>query len=456
MNIRKKILIYYSSSIIFLITLTFLFVYLLFAEFRKDDFQKRQRDRITTTLSYLTEVKELEEQLIGSMDKVSIHKIYDEKLLIFNAQKKLIYSNIDDLKINAIQSYLQQLNRNNDFVERKEGLYDIIAIYVESNRRAYYGISKAYDFYGYKKLNFLAQVLIITWIAFVAIVITLAYYISMVVSKPIMAITNELQYVEADNSKTLEIAEGAYTEVKILAEQFNQLLAKLKKSYSFQKHTIHHISHELKTPIAILVSKFESMEGEMDVEKLHNFLQEQKLETKNLGDMINVLLDIARLESNQTDVPKSLIRVDELIFDIEAELEKIYPNFKFQINYSHNNFTEADVTIYGNALLLKTAFQNLMINCIKYSINKVSTITIESTNHQLNIYFKNDGPKISEDEEAFIFEHFFRGENSKGIKGHGLGLVLVSRILEFHRASIQYYTQEHLNVFQLQFPLNGV
>ena len=69
--------------------------------------------------------------------------------------------------------------------------------------------------------------------------------------------------------------------------------------------------------------------------------------------------------------------------------------------------------------------------------------------------FINSGRAVSQEEQKFLFNHFFRGENSRGKGGFGLGLVLVKRIINLHHGTIEYaHADNQLNVFELTFPLS--
>src|SRR5690606_31020531 len=99
MSIRRKILLYFSATIISLLGITLFFIYTLFYEFREEEFQQKQKQKITSTIKFLTEIKQADESIIQALDRISINEFYDEKLLIFDASKNLIYSSIDDLQI---------------------------------------------------------------------------------------------------------------------------------------------------------------------------------------------------------------------------------------------------------------------------------------------------------------------------------------------------------------------
>lgn len=172
-----------------------------------------------------------------------------------------------------------------------------------------------------------------------------------------------------------------------------------------------------------------------------------------MSEIINLLLEISKTDTGNS-IPKMLIRVDELIFDNTDELSLLHPDFTFSIEYADLVDDESKLTILGSIPLLKAAFMNLMVNSVHYSENKEAKIGISSHPDYLQIDFINKGPIISKEEEKYLFQHFFRGDNSKGKSGFGLGLVFVYKIILQHGGSIAYTTDNlDQNIFTIHLPL---
>jgi signal transduction histidine kinase len=316
-------------------------------------------------------------------------------------------------------------------------------------------LSKAYDKFGYSKLNYLKYILLASFLIISIAVILLSYFLSGKITEPLISITQKINNYNFDKEyKPIEF-EQSKNEISILAQQFNKLMEKMTEAFSFQKHAIHHISHELKTPIAVLVSNFERIEKETDMEAIQQIIKHQKEDTKNLSEIINSLLEIAKAESgNANENEKERIRIDELIFDIADELKVVYPNFRFSIDYTQTE-DENSLILPANSRLLKAALMNLMLNCIQYSDDEKARISIGNKPNRLEIIFENKGVVISPNETQFLFQHFFRGKNSKGKRGFGLGLVFVQKILALHNGSISYYTSNNnSNIFTISIPIS--
>src|SRR5690606_16577035 len=170
--------------------------------------------------------------------------------------------------------------------ETKENSYDLIGVYLEHKSTPYFAISKAYDASGYSKLYFLKNVLIGIFITISIVVIFISIFLSHKISQPITALAEKLTNIEWHENKATEIyIDTTSYELELLTERFNQLLKRTNDAFSFQKHTLHHISHELKTPIAVLVSELEKIESYSDADKMRSEIEGQVNNAKSIGDI---------------------------------------------------------------------------------------------------------------------------------------------------------------------------
>ncbi|MBN8789173.1 MAG: HAMP domain-containing histidine kinase [Terrimonas sp.] len=452
MKIRNKITIYFSVTILLITGFAFLLIYFLYAYNREEEFQMRQKEKIGSTLQLLAQIKQTDNELVEEIDRLTINSLFDEKLLLFNDKKELIYSSLDDTPVPFSITLLSSLNAGNRWIETKDGLYDVVGVYIESNGRVYYGLSKAFDSFGYAKLRYLRFILFITFMVISIIIILVSFFLSGKITQPLAAVTQKISHYNFDAKYEPIYVNSSKNEVSILARQFNKLMQRMNEVYSFQKHAIHHISHELKTPIAVLVSNFERIEKETDPVKIKSAISIQKEDTKNLGEIINALLEIAKAESG-TVSKQDHIRIDEMIFDVADELQHIHPDFLFSIEYEAEK--EHELTLPANAGLLRSAFVNLMQNAVAYSNDNMAGIKFTNVKNAIRISIENRGKIITEKEHQYLFQHFVRGENSKGKRGFGLGLVLVHKIIALHNGTVTYKSRNNSsNIFTITLPLS--
>jgi two-component system, OmpR family, sensor histidine kinase ArlS len=454
MKIRNKILIYFSSTVIALTAVSLTVIYILFSEYREEEFQQQQNEKIHTTIKLIERFKRESATISYLIDQQDINDFYDEKLLVYDSSKQLIFSSLDSLEVIKVESVLVKLSPANRWIETKEGNYDLIGIYMERDNQSYYAISKAYDAFGYSKMYFLRNVLLAIFLFITVVVILVSLFLSNKISKPIKALAETLSKYDLSKEKTEKITiETSSNEVKRLTQRFNDLLQRTSEAFAFQKHTVHHISHQLKTPIAVLVSELEKIKDYTNIEDIKPEIENQINKAKTLGSIINVLLEISKIESGQ-QTKKQALRIDELFFDVIEELNAIYTDFSFEVNYVPDEINEDRLIINLNPILIRQAIQNLLTNCVSYSNNSKAEIIIDSSaDCELKIQIINSGRPISAEEENFLFKHFFRGENSVGKIGFGLGLVLTKKIMQLNSATIAYSNpSDNMNVFELSFP----
>ncbi len=456
MKIRNKILIYFSTTMIVLTAISFTIIYFLFSNYRAEEFLQQQNERIQTTLQLVTEIVQESENIQETMDVLTVYDFYDEKLLIYDENKQLIYKSKEDIPDPDIEKILSALPPENEWFKTKEGKYDVIGTHIIKDSKSFYAISKAYDEFGFTKLYFLRNVLIGIFLFILVSVIFVAQFLTEKLSKPLTALTQRLKNYNlgSETYKELVIENSTY-EIEQLTRRFNELLIRTNEAFAFQKHTIHHISHQLKTPIAVIVSELEKIKQSDDIEEMKPAIQKQIIKAKSLGNIIHVLLEISKIETGQ-EVKKQASRLDEVIFDVIAELNIIYPDFRFEVNYEPEAFNENRLIVHVNQVLIRQAFQNLLSNCAAYSNQSKAEVKLDCSNEKsVKVSIINKGTPISAEEEKLLFNHFFRGENSRNRAGFGLGLVLTKRIMELNGASISYSNpEENLNVFELTCPLS--
>ena len=423
----------------------------MFSEHREEEFQQQQFSKIKYTVGLVDEFNKMSEEVSRLLDKQDIHDFYDEKMLIYDKNKKLIFSSIDSLDISKANAILNRLSVSNDWIETREDGYDLIGVYLENDSKNYYAISKAYDFFGHSKKDFLQKVLIGIFVAIVIIVLLISLYLSNIISKPISELTEKIEDYDLsnENNNPLKI-KTTTSELQNLSEKFNELTKRTNDAFLFQKHSIQHISHELKTPIAVLVSELEKLQKEDNINQLKSDILQQTQKAKSLGNIINILLQISKIEAGQ-EISKNSIRIDELIFDSISEVNSLHPEFNFEVNFITNNFDENILTIEANEPLIKQAFLNLLINAVQYSDNQKAKVTLDCSDNSLKIFISNSGKTVSDEEQKFLFSHFFRGKNSQNKQGFGLGLVLSERIFSIHMAKIEYRIQNSENIFLINW-----
>ena len=213
------------------------------------------------------------------------------------------------------------------------------------------------------------------------------------------------------------------------------------------------ISHELKTPVALIKGYANTLlrsDANWDQKTTLEGLQVIDLEADRLNNLIDDMLNASRL-----DAQKSLV-LDLELFHIPSMVAKLVEHFRKQTS-QHTlalKFPPDFPSIYADRDRIKEVFENLISNALKYSPHGGEIeIGGEQREEEILLFVRDEGMGIDESEKNLIFERFYRVDNklSRNTQGAGLGLYLVQSIIKAHhgrlnvkstpgRGSIFYFT----------------
>ena len=207
---------------------------------------------------------------------------------------------------------------------------------------------------------------------------------------------------------------------------FNNLEEELKKANTLQDEFVNNYSHEFKTPINSIKGFAELLlDEELDEKEQERYLKIIVEESKKLTALSENSILMTKLNS-QTIVPnKKEYLLDEQIRRCVILFEPEYTKKKIKLTC---NLEEA--SFYGSEELMEHLWTNLISNAIKYT-NVGGNISINLRNYSNNIMVSiiDDGVGIAKEDLKNIFNKFYQVDKSKTTKGLGLGLTIVSRIL---------------------------
>ena len=255
----------------------------------------------------------------------------------------------------------------------------------------------------------------------------------------------------------LRLDEGNGTdEIDKLSRTFNNMLERLEESFVAQKNFISNASHELRTPIAVISAEIEAaLIQTTDDDQNYEVLMSVLETTKSLSMLSTQLLLLAQTSARIPNQKFSFTRVDEILWDAKHDLEKGNTHYNIIIDFDLSLNEEAFL-IEADIPLIKIVFSNLMDNGCKYSDNNQVAVTLAASRENfLRIEFTNSGKGIENEDLQKVFGPFFRGKNTKHIKGYGIGLPLAKRIMKLHRGSIGVESSPNsLTRFILLFPIS--
>ncbi|HTN00128.1 MAG TPA: HAMP domain-containing sensor histidine kinase, partial [Pedobacter sp.] len=222
------------------------------------------------------------------------------------------------------------------------------------------------------------------------------------------------------------------TDFVLLDESISMLMNKFKTFILTEKEFIANVSHELLTPISILMVRMENLlnEEKLSTDGENKVFANLKTLTR-LKSIINSLLMISKIEHHQYSMTDQ-VSIQGVITDVVDELDHrlLMKNLSVKIDLP------SDFIFTGNASLINILITNLISNAIKYNVQdgKINISSNTNTEH-FELCISDTGKGINEAQLAKIFDRFEqlnRGEE----ESHGLGLAIVKHIADFHGIQI--------------------
>jgi two-component system phosphate regulon sensor histidine kinase PhoR len=202
---------------------------------------------------------------------------------------------------------------------------------------------------------------------------------------------------------------------------------------------INNMTHEFKTPIATIKLALDALKNpkvKNDQEFLSRYLGMIGEENKRMHAQVENVLRISKLEKNEIDVPKERINLHDIVDDAITHVSLIAES---RGGYINTNFNANKSSILGNELHLTNVIVNMLDNAIKYTdgVPKIDVYT-EDVKNSIILKIVDNGIGMSKAVQKRIFEKFYREHTGDihNVKGHGLGLAYVKRILDDHDAQI--------------------
>ena len=251
---------------------------------------------------------------------------------------------------------------------------------------------------------------------------------------PLRELTLKIEDIQAKNLKEPILSKSNSTEIERLTLAFNRLLLRLEETFATQRQFSANAAHELRTPLAVMSTKFEVFEknknpDEADYKEAIGMARSQ---TDRLSHVIDILLEMTELQSAPKSDSISLSEItEEVICDLVAVADK--KNISLVQDDGEARLTGSDTLVYR-------AIYNLIENAIKYNKEdgKVSVDITEDENFA-KVIITDTGSGIVREDWDKIFEPFFRVDKSRSrsMGGAGLGLALVKEIAVRHGGDVK-------------------
>jgi two-component system, OmpR family, sensor kinase len=275
------------------------------------------------------------------------------------------------------------------------------------------------------------------------------------VIRPIEEISATAADISLSNlSRRIDVI-GTETELTGLARTLNQMFDRIESAFSQQVRFTADASHELRTPVAVILSHAElALDKPRPVEELRETIETCRRSALRMRSLIESLLTLARFDSGEVKIESRSFDVMRTVGDGIALVRPLADKRRitFQINLS-------PATATGDPDRIAQVVTNLLTNAIRYNQDQgVVTVTLQSLPAETVLTVSDTGIGIPPEHLAHIFERFYRVDNARSRKdgGVGLGLAICKSIVTAHGGQIS--VSSHLNrgtKFEVRLPKAG-
>ncbi|MGA2592803.1 MAG: ATP-binding protein [Bryobacteraceae bacterium] len=236
-------------------------------------------------------------------------------------------------------------------------------------------------------------------------------------------------------------AGGASEELRLLADSFNAVLARLDRSFATMRRFVADASHELRTPLAVI-------RGEADVAlavdrsgaEYKESIAIIQDEARRLSRLVDDLLNLARVDADEVRLEVEPFYLNDLLTECCRSVQPLASSKNVGLECR----CREDVTFRGDQELLRRLILNLLDNAIRYTPagGKVAA-KLEANAGDLRIIVSDTGIGIPPDAAPHVFERFYRADEARSREqgGFGLGLSIVKWIAESHKGTVQLNSQ---------------
>lgn len=221
------------------------------------------------------------------------------------------------------------------------------------------------------------------------------------------------------------------------------IILPVQKSFEKQKVFVADASHELKTPLSVMIASADAYFND----KNDKWVKNMKNESERMIKLVTELLDLAKTEEEQ-DIQMNEINLSNIIESSILTFESLFFENKIKLKYD----ITPEIKLHCNEDLITELMSILIDNAIKHCSEKGKVyINLNKNNKQIILEIKNTGLPIKKEDEEKIFERFYKIDSSRNrnSNNYGLGLAIAKNIVEKHNGKISAHSNNGYTIFKV-------
>ena len=218
-----------------------------------------------------------------------------------------------------------------------------------------------------------------------------------------------------------------------------------KEAFDKQKDFIADASHELKTPLAVIMASSDELKSDKKNEK---YIENIKYESERMNNLIKSLLDLSKLEKGISINNYKEENISKIIEKVALTFEAI----AYENNVEIKTNIEENITYKCSKEEIERLISIILDNAIKHSYKDTTIkLNLNKDKNNINIEIINKGDPIKSRDEEKIFERFYRADKSRNRDSnrYGLGLAIAKNITTNHNGTIKAYSKDNITTFKI-------
>lgn len=286
------------------------------------------------------------------------------------------------------------------------------------------------------------------------IMFVVIFFITKKLVRPINLLSKAANNMSKGDFST-RIPESGNDEIADLAKSFNAMSNSLSQLESMRRSFVANVSHELRTPMTTIGGFIDGiLDGTIPKDKQEYYLSIVSSEIKRLSRLVQSMLSLARLESGEQKANFGEVSIVSVISEVLFSQEQRIEDKNLIVDGLQEG---ADITVLADRDLIYQAVFNLVDNAIKFAdeSGRIDFSVFKDSENKVHFKIRNDGESINPDELQYVFDRFYKADRSRSDNkdGTGLGLFIVKKIVDIHKATITVHSMpDSYTEFEIIFP----
>ena len=221
---------------------------------------------------------------------------------------------------------------------------------------------------------------------------------------------------------------------KEISECINKMAEELSRTETLRTDFIANVSHEIKTPLAVMQNYGRLLQEEnLPEDKRIEYARAINNASNRLANLVSNILKLNKLENQQIVLNKEKYNLSEQICESILQFEDLIENKGLTVETD----IEDDVYVDSDREMMSIVWNNLISNAIKFTDREGTVfVSVSSTQNHATVTVRDTGCGISSQTGAHMFDKFYQGDTSHATEGNGLGLALVKRVIDITKSTI--------------------